>query len=86
MNILIILIYLELPKGVVSCGDGWYSKINGGFVDAFAICVTEGYQGPITDSGVNYGTQCRKTDLCCQNSFDLSRFVSDVSWKCSHGN
>ena len=38
---------MENPKEVVSCGDGWYSKIDYGYVDAVAICANEGYQGKI---------------------------------------
>ena len=72
---------IELPDGVVSCGDGWFSKITKGHVDALAICAGEGYLGPITEYGINHGIQCKQAD---DKSGNLNDFGETVSWKCTH--
>ena len=69
-----------LPTGVVSCGDGWYSKITSDYVNAVTVCTSEGYSGTITQYGGNYGWQCyRSTD----GNGELTNFGYAVSWQCA---
>ena len=75
--------FTDLPVGVVSCGDGWYSKITVGKVNAASICTDLGYVGTITEYGSNSGVQCQ--EVTNGHGGSLNNFGSSVSWRCTNG-
>ena len=75
--------FTDLPAGVVSCWDGWYSKTTTGSVNAISICTSQGYTGTITEYGGNGGFLCKQATNGDGGS--LNNFGDTVSWRCTNG-
>ena len=71
---------MSLSAGVVSCGNGWFSKITDGYVNATKICRDQGYDLEIVEYGGNHGTECRHSNNTGGGS--LTKLGFHVSWKC----
>ena len=76
--------------GALCVGDGWFSKINSGNVNAQQICIDQGYDGTIVEYGTNNEQLCKypgntygSPDL---SGGTLQALGFSVSWRCSSGN
>ena len=92
-----------LPLGVVNCrdvenqqdcgtlcvGDGWFSKITSGNVNAKQICIDQGYNGNILEYGGTENIQCKypgdKYGSPNKGGGSFESFGFTVSWKCYSG-
>ena len=81
---------LDLPDGIRSCGDGWYSKVNPGRINAVELCRSQGYGDQIFQYGDNSGSICSKNfNKKKRENIGLgppTNMGYHVSWKCERGN
>ena len=81
---------LDLPDGIRSCGDGWYSKVNPGRINAVELCRSQGYGEQIFQYGDNSGSIC-STNFNKKKRENIglgppNNMGYHVSWKCERGN
>ena len=70
-------------------GEGWFSKITSGKVDAQKICKDLGYINIAEEYGENGGRLChypgRKYGSPILNGGSINKLGDTVSWRCSKG-